>query len=249
MRKIIVLSMITLDGVLQAPGGPEEDPSNGFSYGGWVAPYGDEVGDKVVQKELKESADYLLGRKTYDIWVDYWPKHGDFWPGINEGTKYVLSTTLTTSDWKNTVFLESLADIEKLKQSEGADLQVWGSGELIQLLLEHDLVDELRLKIYPQIKKYITSQPEPKRSDMQALHRIILEVMPACKLWFLDGKDSENKTVSNPNIGYGSYTIKYADGTTREFYQIGMSANTTGISVYILGINDKTYLAQTYGKK
>jgi dihydrofolate reductase len=149
MRKIIVLSMITLDGVLQAPGGPEEDPSNGFSYGGWVAPYGDEVGDKVVQKELKESADYLLGRKTYDIWVDYWPKHGDFWPGINEGTKYVLSTTLTTSDWKNTVFLESLADIEKLKQSEGADLQVWGSGELIQLLLEHDLVDELRLKIYP----------------------------------------------------------------------------------------------------
>ena len=105
------------------------------------------------------------------------------------------------------------------------------------------------MNIKEQIKKYITSQPEPKRSDMQALHRDILQVMPACKLWFLDGKDNENKTVSNPNIGYGSYTIKYADGTTREFYQIGLSANTTGISVYILGIKDKTYLAQTYGKK
>ena len=96
---------------------------------------------------------------------------------------------------------------------------------------------------------YIASQPEPKRSDMQALHHIILQVMPACKLWFLDGKNSENKTVSNPNIGYGSYTIKYADGTTREFYQIGLSANKTGISVYVLGIKDKTYLAQTFGKK
>ncbi len=100
-----------------------------------------------------------------------------------------------------------------------------------------------------QIKKYIASQPEPKRSDMQELHRIILQVMPACKLWFLDGKDSESKTVSNPNIGYGLYTIKYAHGKTREFYQIGMSANTTGISVYILGIKDKKYLAQTYGKE
>ena len=105
------------------------------------------------------------------------------------------------------------------------------------------------MNIQEQIKDYITSQPEPKRSDMQALHSIILQVMPARKLWFLDGKDSENKTVSNPNIGYGLYSIKYADGTTREFYQIGLSANTTGISVYIMGIKDKTYLAQTYGKK
>ena len=104
------------------------------------------------------------------------------------------------------------------------------------------------MTIKEQIKKYITSQPEPKRSDMQALHHIILQVMPACKLWFLDGKNSENKTVSNPNIGYGFHTIKYADGKTREFYQIGISANTTGISVYILGIEDKKYLAQTYGK-
>ena len=99
------------------------------------------------------------------------------------------------------------------------------------------------------IKKYITSQPESKRSDMQALHRIIQQTMPACKLWFLDGKNSENKTVSNPNIGYGIHTIKYADGKTREFYQIGMSANKTGISVYILGMKDKKYLARTYGKK
>ena len=100
-----------------------------------------------------------------------------------------------------------------------------------------------------QIKKYIASQPELKRTDMQALHRIILELMPKCKLWFLDGKDEKGKTVSNPNIGYGFHTIKYADGKTREFYQIGMSANTTGISVYILGIKDKKYLATTYGKK
>jgi Domain of unknown function (DU1801) len=100
-----------------------------------------------------------------------------------------------------------------------------------------------------QIKKYIASQPEPKRSDMQALHRVILQVMPACKLWFLDGKNSENKTVSNPNIGYGSHTMKYADGATREFYQIGLSANKTGISVYIMGIEDKKYLSQVYGKE
>ncbi len=105
------------------------------------------------------------------------------------------------------------------------------------------------MNVQKQIKEYILSQTEPKRSDMQALHQHILQVMPACKLWFLDGKNSENKTVSNPNIGYGLQHIKYADGSTREFYQIGLSANTTGISVYILGIKDKTYLAQTYGKK
>jgi hypothetical protein len=104
------------------------------------------------------------------------------------------------------------------------------------------------MNMQEQIKNYITSQPEPKRSEMQALHRTILQVMPKCKLWFLDGKDDKGKTVSNPNIGYGSYSIKYADGTTREFYQIGLSANTTGISVYIMGIEDKTYLARTYGK-
>jgi hypothetical protein len=105
------------------------------------------------------------------------------------------------------------------------------------------------MNVREQIKKYISSQPEPKQSDMQALHRIIVRVMPASKLWFLDGNDDKGKTVSNPNIGYGIQTIKYADGKTREFFQIGMSANKTGISVYILGIKDKTYLAKTYGKK
>jgi hypothetical protein len=105
------------------------------------------------------------------------------------------------------------------------------------------------MNIEEQIKRYINSQLEPKSSDMEALHNIIMQVMPECKLWFLDGKNSENKTVSNPNIGYGFQTIKYADGTTREFYQIGLSANKTGISVYILGIGDKKYLAQTYGEK
>lgn len=105
------------------------------------------------------------------------------------------------------------------------------------------------MSVQEQIKKYIASHPEPKRSDMQALHRIILDVMPKCKLWFLDGKDDKGKTVSNPNIGYGLQTIKYADQKTREFYQIGLSANTTGISVYVMGIKDKTFLAKTYGKK
>lgn len=103
------------------------------------------------------------------------------------------------------------------------------------------------MNVQEQIDNYITSQPEPKRSDMQALHGIIMEIMPSCKLWFLDGKNSENKTVSNPNIGYGSRIITYAGGKTKEFYQIGMSANTSGISVYILGIEDKTYLSRTYG--
>jgi Domain of unknown function (DU1801) len=105
------------------------------------------------------------------------------------------------------------------------------------------------MNIKEQIKDYITSQPEPKRSDMQELHEHILQVLPKCKLWFLDGKDDKGKTVTNPNIGYGLQTIKYADGTSREFYQIGISPNTTGISVYIIGLKDKTYLAQTYGKK
>ncbi|HEY6082228.1 MAG TPA: dihydrofolate reductase family protein [Chitinophagaceae bacterium] len=153
MRKIIVLSMITLDGVMQAPGGPKEDTSGGFKYGGWTAPYGDEVYGKVVQKELKP-ADYLLGRKTFEIWADYWPEHGDFWPGINEGTKYVFSKNMKKSDpmitgWKNSVVIKNLAAIKKLKNSKGADFQVWGSGELVQLLLKNDLVDELRLKIHP----------------------------------------------------------------------------------------------------
>src|ERR1700733_2566688 len=105
------------------------------------------------------------------------------------------------------------------------------------------------MNVEEQIKKYITSQPEPKLSDMQALHLLTLQVLPGCKLWFYDGKNSKNQTIANPTIGYGCHTIRYANGTTREFFQIGLSANKTGISVHILGIKDKTYLAQTYGKK
>jgi dihydrofolate reductase len=148
MRKIIVLSMITLDGVMQAPGASKEDASEGFKYGGWSTPYMDEAYGKVAEKEMKQ-AEYLLGRKTFDIFAGYWPKHADGWPGINDGTKYVMSKTMKKSDWKNTVFLKSLAEIEKLKKSKGPDIQVWGSGKLIQLLLKNDLVDELRLKIHP----------------------------------------------------------------------------------------------------
>lgn len=141
--------MITLDGVMQAPGGRKEDKSNGFKYGGWTAPYTDEVYGNVVQQELKQQADYLLGRKTFEIWEKYWPKHADFWSGINDGTKYVMSKTRKKSEWKNSVFIRSVADIRKLKKSKGADIQVWGSGKLVQLLLKNDLVDELRLKIHP----------------------------------------------------------------------------------------------------
>jgi hypothetical protein len=105
------------------------------------------------------------------------------------------------------------------------------------------------MNVQEQIKAYITSQPEPKSSELQTLHQLMLQVLPKCKLWFDTGKNSENKTVSNPTIGYGSLTLKYADGKTRDFFQIGLSANTTGISVYIMGLKDKTYLAQTFGKK
>ncbi len=148
MRKIIALSFITLDGVMQAPGGPEEDTSGGFKYGGWLAPYFDEVSGKIIEKQMAP-ADLLLGRKTFEIFASYWPEHADNWPGINDVTKYVVSRTMKKSDWQNSVFLDSLADIEKLKNSEGSDIKVWGSGELTQLLLENDLVDELWLKIYP----------------------------------------------------------------------------------------------------
>jgi dihydrofolate reductase len=148
MRKITVLSMITLDGVMQAPGGPEEDTSGGFKYGGWTASYTDEAFGKVLEKEL-QPADYLLGRKTFEIWENYWPEHSDFWPSINKGTKYVMSTTRKKSDWEKSVFIKSVEDIKKLKSSKGPDIQVWGSSKLIQLLLENDLIDKLSLKIYP----------------------------------------------------------------------------------------------------
>lgn len=150
MRKITVLSFLTLDGVMQAPGGPEEDPSEDFKYGGWTAPYGDEAAGKIMQKQL-ERADLMLGRKTYDIFASYWPSHESHWPGVNEVTKYVLSNTVTKSDWNNCVFLTSIQDIKKLKDSEGDDIKIWGSSKLVQLLLKHDLVDEFWLNIHPVI--------------------------------------------------------------------------------------------------
>lgn len=156
--------MITLDGVMQAPGGPEEDTSGGFEYGGWSAPFGDEIAGEVMHR-LMESSDLLLGRKTFEIWENYWPQHTDYWPGINDVTKYVLSTTRKESGWNNSVFFNSLADIEKLRSSEGAGIQVWGSSELIQSLLANDLVDELWLIIHPLTlgkgKKLFTNGPIP----------------------------------------------------------------------------------------
>jgi dihydrofolate reductase len=155
MRKIIVQEFITLDGVMQAPGGPEEDPSSSFKYGGWTAPYFREVDDAAGDFMAKwmQSTDILLGRKTYDIFAAYWPKHVDMWPGIQDVTKYVMSTTLTEnkSDWKNVVFISSVDDIKKLKSSEGGDIKVHGSGNLAKTLFKYGLVDELCLMTFPII--------------------------------------------------------------------------------------------------
>jgi dihydrofolate reductase len=153
MRKIIVLSFISLDGVMQAPGGPDEDKSNGFKYGGWNAPFfyeADESAAEFMAKRMR-SADLLLGRKTFDIFASFWPTHGDMWPGVNDVTKYVISASKNENetDWKNVVFINSVDGIKRLKSSEGSDLQVHGSGDLTQTLLKHDLVDELWLITFP----------------------------------------------------------------------------------------------------
>jgi dihydrofolate reductase len=151
MRKIIVLSMITLDCVLQAPGDPGEDPSGGFRYGGWTAPYVDDFVGRTMGEQVSGSSDFLLGRKTFEIFAAYWPHHEEDWPGINQGTKYVVSNTLTSHEWRNSVFLkeDALDEIQKLKGQEGPDLHVYGSGKLIQTLLKEDLVDEFWLRIFP----------------------------------------------------------------------------------------------------
>ena len=145
MRKIIVGSFITLDGVMQSAGGPEE----GFEYGGWSAPYYDEALDKIAEQQKQPAKDLLLGRKTFEIFASFFPDREDIWPGVNDVTKYVMSSTLDKSDWKNSVFLKSVEDIKNLKKSEGSDIQVHGSGNLVQTLLKHDLVDELWLLIHP----------------------------------------------------------------------------------------------------
>jgi dihydrofolate reductase len=151
MRKLIVLSFMTLDGVIQAPGGPEEDTSGGFKHGGWVFKFFDEFVGTVMGEQMSHNADLLLGRKTFEIFASYWPEHENDWPGINQVTKYVASNTLSEHSWNNTVLLkENIVDqIKKLKKQDGQDIQVHGSGNLIQTLLKYDLVDEFWLKIFP----------------------------------------------------------------------------------------------------
>jgi dihydrofolate reductase len=151
MRKVIVLSFMTLDGVIQAPGGPEEDTSGDFKYGGWVFAFFDEFVGTVMGEQMNNKADLLLGRKTFEIFASYWPEHENEWPGINQVTKYIASNTLSSHSWNNTVFLKENIEeqIKKLKQQDGPDLQVHGSGNLIQTLLKYDLVDEFWLKIFP----------------------------------------------------------------------------------------------------
>lgn len=149
MRKIIVLEFITLDGVVQAPGGPKEDTSGHFKFGGWTAPYFDEMAGKEMDKQMKGTYDLLLGRKTYDIFAGYWPQHTEGWPQVNNITKYVVSTTLKNPPWENTVVIKDVKELKKLKNSNGPALQVYGSSILVQTLMEYDLVDELWLKIFP----------------------------------------------------------------------------------------------------
>ena len=151
MRKIIVLTFLTLDGVMQGPGGPTEDTSGNFTYGGWTVPYFDEFLGQVMGEQMGQPFDLLLGRKTFEIFASYWPYHQEEGAGINNATKYVASNTLTSHEWQKSVFLSGnvAEEIKQLKQEDGPDLQVHGSGELIQTLMEHDLVDEFWLKIFP----------------------------------------------------------------------------------------------------
>jgi dihydrofolate reductase len=151
MRKVIVLEFITLDGVIQAGGGPEEDTSGGFAYGGWQAPYSDEVLGTVMKRQMNLPFDLLLGRTTFEIWAAYWPHHADIWPGVNPATKYVASNTITSHAWQPSVFLggDIVEKVNNIKQTPGPDLHVYGSAKLVQTLMKHDVVDEFWLKIYP----------------------------------------------------------------------------------------------------
>jgi dihydrofolate reductase len=151
MRKVIVLEHISLDGVIQAPGGRDEDNSGGFAYGGWITPYSDAILGTALRKQMNMPFDLLLGRKTFEIWEPYWPQHGDVWPGVNMATKYVASNSRTFSSWQPSVFLNgNIAEkVTEIKQQPGPDLHVWGSGDLLQTLIRHDLVDVFWLMIYP----------------------------------------------------------------------------------------------------
>ncbi len=153
MRKIIAVEFVTLVGVIQAPGGPKEDTSGGFKYGGWIVPYfdDDDFLGKVMNEQMSKSADLLLGRKTFEIFASFWPKHESDWPGINTVKKYVVSNRLTKHEWRNSIFINSnvVDEIKKLKQQNGPDIQIYGSGKLVQTLMKHDLMDEFWLKIFP----------------------------------------------------------------------------------------------------
>ncbi len=151
MRKVIVLTFVTLDGVMQAPGGPQEDTDGGFKYGGWVVPHFDERLGAIMHEQMTTPRDLLLGRRTYEIFASYWPAHESEWPGINSATKYVVSDTRAASLWDNTIFIKDnvVEEIRRLKQQDGPDLQVHGSSQLLQTLFKHDLVDKLWLKIFP----------------------------------------------------------------------------------------------------
>ncbi len=151
MRKIIVLEHISLDGVIQAPGGPDEDTSGGFVHGGWIAGYSDESLGTALRKQMNTQFDLLVGRTTFEIWEPYWPQHVDIWPNVNAATKYVASNTRTSSNWQPSMFLNGdiAEQVAKIKQQQGPDLHVWGSGNLLQTLIKHDLVDVFWLMIYP----------------------------------------------------------------------------------------------------
>jgi dihydrofolate reductase len=149
MRKIIAVEFITMDGVMQAPGGSKEDTAEGFEYGGWMSPYFDEAGGKEMEIQMKETSALLLGRKTYDIFASYWPQNPEPWPQVNKITKYVVSKTLQNPTWENTEVLKTIEELQALKNSDGPDLQVYGSSNLLQSLMKHDLVDEFWLKIFP----------------------------------------------------------------------------------------------------
>ena len=151
MRKIVVLEHITLDGVIQGPGGPDEDTSGGFTHGGWISGHSDPVLGKLLRRQMNVPFHLLLGRKSYDIWAPYRPLHGDAWPGANAATKYVASNTLTSGPWQTSVFLNGdvAEKVAGIKQQPGPDLHVWGSGNLLQTLIKHDLVDTFWLMIYP----------------------------------------------------------------------------------------------------
>lgn len=151
MRRLIVLEFVSLDGVVQAPGGEDEDTSGGFAYGGWIGPYADPVLEDVMKKQMSGPFDLLLGRKTFEIWAPYWPARADAWPGVMTATKYVASTTMTSHEWQPSVFLNGdvARQVAELKRQRGPDLHVYGSADLVQTLLKHDLVDALWLKIHP----------------------------------------------------------------------------------------------------